>query len=185
MHSLHMGTELEAVPRGGDRLLNRELWLEFNARVLDLAADPGVPLLERAVLLHLLGQPGRVLHGARRRPHGSVAAGIASARRRPNADGELSRDPRARARADGPPVAPLEPGASSRRSPSTAAIAQVDECQEKERNELEKRFDREIYLVLTPLAVGPGQPFPYISGLSNSLAVLVRDPETGRSASRA
>ena len=66
------------------------------------------------------------------------------------------------------------------RSPSTgSSIAQVEECHEKELDELEKRFDREIYPVLTPLAVGPGQPFPYISGLSNSLAVLVRDPETG------
>ena len=43
----------------------------------------------------------------------------------------------------------------------------------------EQRFEREIYPVLTPLAVGPGQPFPYISGLSLSLAVFVRDPETG------
>ena len=41
------------------------------------------------------------------------------------------------------------------------------------------RFDSEIFPVLTPLAVGPGQPFPYISGLSISLGVFVRDPETG------
>ncbi len=40
-------------------------------------------------------------------------------------------------------------------------------------------FDREIYPVLTPLAVGPGQPFPYISGLSLSIALFVRHPETG------
>ena len=46
-------------------------------------------------------------------------------------------------------------------------------------NELEGRFEREIYPVLTPLAVGPGQPFPYISALSLSLAVFVADPETG------
>ena len=44
---------------------------------------------------------------------------------------------------------------------------------------LEKRFHREIYPVLTPLAVGPGQPFPYISGLSLSLAIFAEDPEVG------
>jgi polyphosphate kinase len=44
---------------------------------------------------------------------------------------------------------------------------------------LEKEFEREIYPVLTPLAVGPGQPFPYISGLSLSLAVFAADPDTG------
>ena len=42
-----------------------------------------------------------------------------------------------------------------------------------------RRFEREIYPVLTPLAVGPGQPFPYISGLSLSLGVFAADPETG------
>ena len=45
--------------------------------------------------------------------------------------------------------------------------------------ELDERFEREIFPVLTPLAVGPGQPFPYISGLSLSLGVFARDPETG------
>ena len=48
-----------------------------------------------------------------------------------------------------------------------------------ERGELEARFARQIYPVLTPLAVGPGQPFPYISGLSLSLGVTVRDPDSG------
>ena len=42
-----------------------------------------------------------------------------------------------------------------------------------------ERFQREIFPVLTPLGVGPGQPFPYISGLSLSLGVLARDPESG------
>ena len=40
-------------------------------------------------------------------------------------------------------------------------------------------YEREIFPVLTPLGVGPGQPFPYISGLSLSLGVLARDPDTG------
>src|SRR5262249_53525113 len=43
----------------------------------------------------------------------------------------------------------------------------------------ETTFARQIYPVLTPLAVGPGQPFPYISGLSLSLGVVVRDPSSG------
>ena len=48
-----------------------------------------------------------------------------------------------------------------------------------ELHELGRRWEREIYPVLTPLGVGPGRPFPYISGLSVSLAVFVRDPESG------
>jgi len=58
-------------------------------------------------------------------------------------------------------------------------ISTVEDLSTKERAELERRYERDIYPVLTPLAVGPGQPFPYISGLSISLAVFVRDPETG------
>ena len=58
-------------------------------------------------------------------------------------------------------------------------VGGVKDCQKKDLKELEQRFERDIYPVLTPLAVGPGQPFPYISGLSLSLAVFVADPETG------
>ena len=58
-------------------------------------------------------------------------------------------------------------------------IGRVEDCTEEERAELAARFQQEIYPVLTPLAVGPGQPFPYISALSLSLAVFVRDPDSG------
>ena len=58
-------------------------------------------------------------------------------------------------------------------------IGTVDDLNQAERSELETRFAQQIYPVLTPLAVGPGQPFPYISGLSLSLGVTVRDPESG------
>ncbi len=58
-------------------------------------------------------------------------------------------------------------------------VGEVDDCTEKERAELTDLFDREIYPMLTPLAVGSGQPFPYISGLSLSLGVFVRDPKSG------
>ena len=58
-------------------------------------------------------------------------------------------------------------------------IGKVDDAGEAELEELEATFAHSIYPVLTPLAVGPGQPFPYISGLSLSLGVIVRDPESG------
>src|SRR5204863_2704577 len=57
-------------------------------------------------------------------------------------------------------------------------IVTIDQCTAKELERLEKVYDREIYPVLTPLAVGAAQPFPYISGLSLSLAVLALDPDT-------
>ena len=49
-----------------------------------------------------------------------------------------------------------------------------------ERGELAAMFHGSIFPVLTPLAVGPGRPFPYISNLSLSLGVMLRDPETGQ-----
>ena len=55
-------------------------------------------------------------------------------------------------------------------------IKRVRDIDEEQRAALSERFSREIFPVLTPLAVGPGRPFPYISNLSLSLAVLVRDP---------
>ena len=58
-------------------------------------------------------------------------------------------------------------------------IGGIEDCEPKELKQLERRFHREIFPVLTPLAVGPGQPFPYISGLSLSLAIFAVDPETG------
>jgi polyphosphate kinase len=58
-------------------------------------------------------------------------------------------------------------------------VGTVTDATADERDELEQVFLRHIFPVLTPLAVGPGQPFPYISGLSLSLGLLVRDPEAG------
>ena len=58
-------------------------------------------------------------------------------------------------------------------------VSSVDELEPAELAELDDRFEREIFPVLTPLAVGPGQPFPYISALSISLGLFVADPETG------
>ena len=58
-------------------------------------------------------------------------------------------------------------------------VGGIEDLDAKDLGKLEKRFYREIYPVLTPLAVGPGQPFPYISGLSLSLAIFAADAEIG------
>ena len=59
-------------------------------------------------------------------------------------------------------------------------VGRVDDCRERRaRPSSTALYQREIFPVLTPLGVGPGQPFPYISGLSLSLGVLARDPDTG------
>jgi polyphosphate kinase len=58
-------------------------------------------------------------------------------------------------------------------------LGTVEDASDDELAELKRVFLRQIFPVLTPLAVGPGQPFPYISGLSLSLGLLVRDPEAG------
>ena len=60
------------------------------------------------------------------------------------------------------------------------AIMPVSEVMPSERGELAAMFHGSIFPVLTPLAVGPGRPFPYISNLSLSLGVMLRDPETGQ-----
>ena len=64
-------------------------------------------------------------------------------------------------------------------------VGEVDDCNRKELDELEQRFERDVFPILTPLAVGPGQPFPYISPLSLSLGCFDRWPKRARSASRA
>jgi polyphosphate kinase len=177
-----MATAAGTVSQEGERLLNRELsWLEFNARVLELAADPGVPLLERVKFCSIFSSNLDEFFMVRVAGlMGQEAAGVSvlsTDGRTPTATLAEIRErvlalTARQSRLWGRELVPALKEAG-------IAIAQVDECSEKEQTELERRFDREIYPVLTPLAVGPGQPFPYISGLSNSLAVLVRDPETG------
>src|SRR5262249_38810009 len=58
-------------------------------------------------------------------------------------------------------------------------VGSVDDCTPEELEELRRGFEGQVFPVLTPLAVGSGQPFPYISGLSLSLGLFVRDPKTG------
>ncbi len=165
-----------------DRLINRELsFLDYDARVLALAEDSDLPLLERvrfcSICSHMLDEffMTRIAGLS-----GQAAAGITV--RSP--DGRTPQQALREARERVLQLLAEQARVWSRElCPALAAegivISRVEELSEEERRELERRYASDIYPVLTPLAVGPGQPFPYISGLSISLAIFVRDPEDG------
>jgi polyphosphate kinase len=159
--------------------LNRELqWLEFNARVLYEARDDRNPLLERAKFIAIfasnLDEFFQVRVAGLRQ---QVEAGaIARA-----ADGRTSAEQLAAARQR---VLDLATELSAifldlRSTLGAEGIEIVDYSTIPEHHDaLRQRFHDEIFPVLTPLAVDPGHPFPYISSLSLSIAVSLRDPET-------
>jgi polyphosphate kinase len=164
------------------RLLNRELsTVEYNARLLELAADESLPLLERVKMCRFCSSNLDEFFMVRVAGLMGQAASGLSVR---SADGLT---PRAALDAIRHRVLELTAAQSKlwkkHLHPELAQagieIVSVDDLREKEVSELERRFARDVFPVLTPLAVGPGQPFPYISGLSLSLGVLARDPDTG------
>ena len=160
--------------------LNRELsWLEFNARVLHEARDERNPLLERVKFLAIfagnLDEFFQVrVAGLRQQVEAGKVARSPDGR---TADEQLAA---ARARvlelvADHSPIF-----VDVRRALAAEGIELLDYAAIPEHHEaLRQRFLDEIFPVLTPLAVDPGHPFPYISTLSLSIAVGLRDPETG------
>lgn len=165
-----------------ERFLNRELsWISFNERVLELAREPGIPLLERAKFCAItstnLDEFFQVRVAALK---DQIVAGIDRA----SADGrtptqqltEISeRIPELIERLD---TAFLDEIVPALRAEGVDIISYADTTVE-ERAELDVFFDERVFPVLTPLAVDPGHPFPYISDLALSLAVNVADPETG------
>jgi polyphosphate kinase len=164
------------------RLLNRELsWVEFNARVLDLVADASQPLLERVkfcsifssnldefFMVRVAGLLGQEAAGFAVRSTDGLSPNQALALLKGRVTELTARQAKLWKRDLQPALA--EEGIE---------IVTIDQCTTKELGRLETIYKRDIYPVLTPLAVGVGQPFPYISGLSNSLAVMALDPETG------
>jgi polyphosphate kinase len=165
-----------------ERFTNRELsWLQFNDRVLQLATEPGIPLLERAKFCAIastnLDEFFQVRVAALK---DQVIAGID----RPSPDGRSPGQTLAEIshrvlefvdQVDGAFVDQLIPELEA---VGLAIISWVD-VTDDERAELDDWFDERVFPVLTPLAVDPGHPFPYISDLALSLAVNVADPETG------
>lgn len=165
-----------------DRFLNRELsWLDFNARVLALAEDPRTPLLERAKFLAIFASNLDEFYmvriaGLRRRVQAGLPVRgreLVSPRQQLAQVSERSAELVARhARCFRDEIAGLL-AAEQIRIVSWGDLSPA----EQERHRV--YFREHIFPVLTPLAVDPAHPFPYISGLSLNLAVLVRDPDDG------
>ena len=164
------------------RLFNRELsWLGFNDRVLSLAAEPGIPLLERvkfvAICSSNLDEFFQVRVAALKDQR-AVGLTVRSA------DGLT---PAEQLTVVGDAVSVMVARQEQLwRSTLVPALAEVgvnvlgwDDLDVADRIELTEVFERRIFPVLPPLAVDPAHPFPYISNLALSLAAMVSDPETG------
>ncbi|TDE40469.1 RNA degradosome polyphosphate kinase [Nonomuraea mesophila] len=169
------------LPLPQERFLNREeSWLQFNERVLDLAEDASLPLLERVRFLAIfagnLDEFFRVrVAGLKRR----MATGLLLRTK----SGLKPREELARIGTVADELARRHATAFHHHVlPQLASegieIVRWDDLGREERTELRKLFRERIRPVLTPLAVDPAHPFPYISGLSLNLAVLVRNPST-------
>jgi polyphosphate kinase len=169
-------------PGGEVRYLNRELsWLQFDERVLALAEDPQVPLLERAKFLAIFASNLDEFFQVR---VAGLKEQLAAEVTGSGADGMV---PAAQLRAINDLVATLSVRHAhvftQQVAPELAArgvrMAGVDELGADDRRWLDRVFEDQVFPVLTPLAVDPAHPFPYISNLSMNLAVVVRDPRDG------
>ena len=172
----------EAKTDDGATLLNRELsWLDFNARVLALAEDPALPLLERTKFLAIFSQNLDEFFEVR---VAGLMEQLDAGLRTTTPDGlDLVDQLRAiRSRVEqlaaqqaavfGNEILPALEEAGIR-------FADWAELSDDDRAHLDDMFAERIFPVLTPLAVDPAHPFPYISNLSLNLAVTVRDPASG------
>ncbi|MFC3300154.1 Polyphosphate kinase [Arthrobacter agilis] len=162
-----------------DRFLDREIsWLDFNARVLELAEDPDLFLLERVNFLSIFASNldeffmVRVA-GLKRR----IATGLAV----PSAAGLSPIEQLEKIMQDGYQLQQRHAAVFADHIRPALADEQIhlttwEELDEPARADLHKMFAEKVFPILTPLAVDPAHPFPYISGLSLNLAVVVRNP---------
>ena len=163
-------------------LLNRELsWLAWNERVLALAADTSLPLLERARLCSFFSRNLDEFFMVR--VAGlleQVEAGVPATSPDAQTPQQTLTEIRERVLQLTRRQTKLWKRDLSEALEETGiSVGQIEDCTKQELDELKERFEREVFPLLTPLAVGPGQPFPYISGLSLSLGIFVRDPDSG------
>jgi polyphosphate kinase len=158
---------------------NRELsWLQFNERVLELAEDESLPLLERVKFLAIYASNLDEFYMVRVAGlHDQVDAGIDARGPDGLSPGETIVRIAQRTRELGDRHS-REWEERVRPQLAEHGIRAIDcgDCSSGELEEVDRHFSEQIFPVLTPLAVGPGRPFPYISNLSLSLAVWLRDP---------
>ncbi|MDG4792592.1 RNA degradosome polyphosphate kinase [Micromonospora sp. WMMD1082] len=174
--------ESPADPLPEDRFLNRELsWLDFNARVLALAEDQRTPLLERAKFLAIFASNLDEFYMVR----------VAGLKRRLSAglpvrggDGLPLRTQLALIAEKAATLVTRHAACSvddvlPKLATEDIRVLRWSDLGDAERERLRTYFREQIFPVLTPLAVDPAHPFPYISGRSLNLAVSVRDPDGG------
>lgn len=166
----------DALPE--DRYLNRELsWLDFNSRVLALAADTSLPLLERAKFLAIFASNLDEFYmvrvaGLKRRDEMGLSVR--------SADGLTPREQLARIGEQTQRIATrharefLDSVRPALAAEGIYIVAWAD-LDQAERDQLSTYFNEQVFPVLTPLAVDPAHPFPFVSGLSLNLAVTVKD----------
>jgi polyphosphate kinase len=162
-----------------DRFLDRELsWLDFNQRVLELAEDESIPLLERVHYLSIFASNldeffmVRVASLKRR-----VATGIAVQSASGNSPQEILLQISNKAKKLQTRHAELfknqiEPALEGH----GIKVVRISTLNETQKDKLHDYFASQVFPVLTPLAVDPAHPFPYISGLSLNLAVVLQNP---------
>ena len=162
-------------------IIDRELsWLAFNSRVLELAEDASIPLLERVKFSTIFSSNLDEFYMVR---VASVLGKIEIGQSNSNSAGftpkallqEISKEVKTLlGRQSALLKNELLPGLKSH----GIEIIKWDDLTETERTYVTKLFSDRIFPVLTPLAVDPSHPFPYISGLSLNLAVIVKNPES-------
>jgi len=176
-----MAIEVQAVTQAdvGPRFLNRDLSeLDLNGRILDLAGDPQVPLLERVKFLAIFSTQLDTFFQVR---VAAIKDQMAAGLRARSPDGrtpqEQLRDIRSKveellARQGEIFLGEVVPALAR----AGVRLSSWEALDEGDRSELVNVFYERIFPVLTPLAVDPGHPFPYISSLSLNLGVWVLDP---------
>ena len=163
------------------RLIDRELsWLDFNERVLQLAEDKSIPLLERCRFLAIFSSNLDDFYMIR---VATLKRKIENSVTKQNTAGytpiELMRDISKKSNAlISRMVSCYHDDLLPKLADSGIEMVDWSQLTEDEKQYISKIFDNRIFPILTPLAVDPSHPFPYISGLSLNLAVLLKKPDT-------